>query len=518
MPDALAKGSAVIVGGLLAIVIGILVFTSRPPVGANEVVAEFDDAFPLIEGMYVRVDGAIAGSVGPIEVNDRGNAEVTLLLDDTIEEPKADARAVIRQQDTTGDSYVAFEPNPTGSNEPLAEEGLVCETAARGETCPQTMIAPRLDDLLNAFAEPERAGVKLILTELATALSRRGEDLHDAAFEMRPALDEANAALAEVNGQNAALKRLISSAEDVTGQAAERRNELGRLISGLEATVVTTAEHGASLDASLARLPATAETAQGTLRRLTRAAVAGRPLARQLAAGAPQLATAVGRLPGFLDDADATIDATKPTLQLTRRLLRAARPSLEIGNDRVVTGVFDFVGAASELINSVLGGTGDPENDGAFPALFDDDSYGDPDAGTLGRRGFGAVAVQPGDLPNYEPEHANRNWLRVSAILNCGIFGAPTEPGCLADVISGGGFPFPLKSEARRRSHRSAGGTPQGGGESGAPAPKALPKLTLPELDDLLEGLGKGKGKPGKGGKGPSAGAVADVLDFLMGD
>ena len=529
MPDALAKASTALVAGLLVMVIGILVVTSRPPAGANEVVAEFDDAFPLIEGMYVRVDGAIAGSVGPIEVNDSGNAEVTLLLDESIAAPMDDARAVIRQQDTTGDSYVAFEPNPDGSDQPLGPDGITCETTEHGEVCPRTMTAPRLDDLLNAFAEPERAGVKLILNELATALEQRGESLHDAAFELKPALETANSALAEVNEQNEALKQLITSAEAVTGQAADRSAELERLISGLEATVRTTAEHGTALDASLATLPDTAASARTTLAALRRAAVKGRPLAEEVAAGAPELATAIGQLPAFLDDAEATIDASKPTLELTLRLLNAALPSLEVGNDRVVTGLFDFTGAASELINSVLGGTGDPDNDGAFPALFDDDSYGVPGEGTLGRRGFGAVAVQPGDLPPYPAEHANRNFLRVSAILNCGIFGVPIEPGCLADVIADPPIPFPLRAAERARHpggdaaapspSRPEGGGPAGG--AGAPGPPALP-----DLGDLLGALGGsspaggGKGKDSGGTKGgaPSSGAVNDLLDFLLGD
>ena len=129
MPDLLAKGVAVTVGVLLAIVIGILVVTSRPPASATVVTAEFDNAFPLIEGMYVRVDGAIAGSVGTIEVNDRGNAEVELNLNDSIEPPSSDATAAIRQQDTTGDSYVAFEPGDSG--EPLGKEGIVCAELRR---------------------------------------------------------------------------------------------------------------------------------------------------------------------------------------------------------------------------------------------------------------------------------------------------------------------------------------------------------------------------------------------------
>jgi hypothetical protein len=313
----------------------------------------------------------------------------------------------------------------------------------------------------------------------------------------------------------------------VTGQAAERSTELERLINGLEATVVTTAEHGAALDASLERLPATASQAKTTLAALTRAAVEGRPLAEEVAIGAPELATAIERLPAFLDDAEATIDASKPTLELTRRLLVAALPSLIVGKDRVVTGVFDFTAAASDLINSVLGGTGDPDNDGAFPSLFDDDSYGVPGEGTLSRRGFGAVAVQPGDLPLYPPEHANRNFLRVSAILNCGIFGVPVEPGCLADVIAG--LPLQARSGAgaqrsgdpERRTRDSQAGA---GGQPGATSPK-LPGLKLPKIEDLLAPLGGGSGKGGNGKPGGgkpkppgSTQAVNDLLDFLLGN
>ena len=51
-------------------------------------------------------------------------------------------------------------------------------------------------------------------------------------------------------------------------------------------------------------------------------------------------------------------------------------------------------GATADLLNSVLGG------EDAFPALFGDDSYGEG-GGTLDKRGFGAVAVEPGDLPGY---------------------------------------------------------------------------------------------------------------------
>ena len=519
MNDLLAKGVAATVAVLLLAVVGILVFTSRPSSGAEQVVAEFDDAFPLIEGMHVRVDGAIAGSVGTIEVNDRGNAEVSLVLNDSVEQPMADATAAIRQQDTTGDSYVAFDPggdpeDPLGS-EPLGEDGIVCEGF---DECGSTLVAPRLDDLLNAFGPAERTGLQLILVEIAKALDRRGDDLNDAALALRPAFESANQALAEVNQQNDALKQLISSAESVSGQAARRDAELAHLIDSLSTTVETTAGESAALDAGLQRLPATATQARTTLAALSGAASAARPLAEQVAVGAPRIATALDRAPGFLDNLDGFLTDTRPTLDLTRRLLRDAEPTLRVGKERVITGPFDLTGATADLLNAVLGG------EDAFPALFGDDSYGEGQ-GTLGKRGFGAVAVEPGNLPGYPAEHEPRNWLRVSAVINCEVFGAPIEPGCLADVLSGA-TPLPVSARGDSRidsavEGRAGLGGAQGGGDQDAGQPQAPsggggkggdvvpPSVEIPNLPELkLPGLGKDL-------LGPRLGKLGRGLDRL---
>lgn len=514
MPDLLARGMAAMVAGLLAVAVAALVITSQPPAGSQVVNAEFDDAYPLIEGMHVRVDGAIAGSVGDIEVNDRGNAVVSLTLNDSIEPARADATAAVRQQDTTGDSYVAFEPGD--SDERLGEEGIVC---AAHDRCEQTLVAPRLDDLLNAFGPGERTGVKLILVETAKALDRRGADLNAAALTLRPALVEANKALAEVSSQNRALKDLLASASAVTGQAAGRGRELAALIDGLAVTLHETSEEREALDAGLDRLPETAAEARRTLAALGRTTRAAIPIARDLEAGAPQFASAIERLAPFLGQASAWLDDTEPTIALTRKLVRAAQPSLEVSKERVVTGAFDLTGATADLLNTVLGG------EDAFPALFGDDSYGVGE-GTLGKRGFGAVAVEPGDLPGYPAAHADRNWLRVSAVINCEVFGRPVEPGCLAEVVADGA---PTKAAAKKRSVRGKRGPLSGAGSAEGSQKRAGPKRSevpgLPTIPELLEGAGgaaegllPGKGNRGRsGGAGDARGALEDVVDFLFG-
>ncbi len=513
MPDLLAKGVALTVAALLLIVVGVLYFTSRPPAGANEVTAEFDNAFPLIEGMYVRVDGAIAGSVGKITVNDQGNAEVELELDNSIEPPTANATAAIRQQDTTGDSYVAYDPG--NAKQPLGPDGIACKSY---DECDHTLVAPRLDDLLNSFGSNQRAGIKLILDETAKALDRRGADLNAAALQLKPAVAQADIALQQVNSQNDALKQLLASSENVTGQLASRNKRLGDLIGSLSATLDTVSQQTGPLDESLAKLPETASRARTTLAALTRTAQTAQPLAEQTARSAPLLASALRRFPGFLDNASSFLTDTRSTLVLTKHVLKAAQPTLEIGKKNVVTGSFDLIGATSDLLNSVLGGKD------AFPALFGDDSYGHGE-GTLGKRGFGSVAVEPGDLPGYPSSWKPRNWLRVSAVINCEVFGVPVHPGCLTEALSslrakqraenasndakrsnaladaakavrGSDAVVPGSKQGGGRDHGSGGGGSSGGGnqQSGGGSHGGH----VPDLPDLGKDTKKGLGAVGK--------------------
>ena len=516
MPDVVAKTMAVISAVLLALAIAILYVTSRPPSGTQEVVAEFRNAFPLIEGMHVRVDGAIAGSVGTIEVNDEGLAAVTLLVEEEIEDPTADASAAIRQGDTTGDSYVAYDPGDEDA--PLGDvDGIptiVCDAKTAEDPCSNTLVAPRFDDLLNAFGPSERAGIQLILVELARAVDKRGGDLNQAALELRPALVAASRALDEVNGQNAALRSLIRDTEAVTAQAADRRVQLNHLIESLGRTLEATTSELPALDAGLLKLPPTVDRAESTLAALTSAATATTPLARELASGAPQLAETLRLAPPFIDDAEFVVDRATPTLKLTRDLLAASEPTIKADPQRVVTGPFDLAPAVSNLFRGILGG------DTTFDAFF-----GAP----VSQRGFGAVAVEPGNQAGYPPGY-DRNFLRISAVVNCEAFGVPIRPGCLLDAITNlrgdgtagsSGLASDGNADDPVPDSGDGGGGSGGGGQGGNDdVAETLDGLGLDDtldgldLDGALDGLGLGGGAQGTP---PATGQeIQDLLDFLL--
>lgn len=526
MADVVAKAMAVIMGVLFVLVLAILVVTSRPSSGTREVVAEFRDAFPAIEGMQVRTDGANAGSTGKISVTGQGLASITLQVDKAVPAPRSDATATIRQLDSTGDSYIAYDPGK--SSRPLAERDgdptIACDAPAPTSPCTNTLASARLDDLVNAFGPAEQAGVKLILQNLSEALEQRGEDVNRAALRLVPALDGANKALDEVNGQNRALSSMIVDLEAVSGQASSRRVQLGRLIGSLDRTLATTAAVRPQLDAGLRGLPATQDRLRGTLAGVERAATAARPLATDLATAAPGLRTLLERAPGFLDDVREALRDGRPTLELTRRLLVAGAPTIAADPQRVVTGSFDLAPALSNLLKGILGG------DDTIKAFFGDERNG----GAEDRPGFGfglgAVASEPGDQPGYPGNWQDRNFVRVSAILNCQAFGAPIRPGCLADLLAAREKRSRQPKERepdRPQPQPSSPGLPQLPTPELPDLPKALvillPSLsdipilskTLDELPRLLPSLDLRPGGAGAGG-GDGGSEVKSLLDFLL--
>jgi phospholipid/cholesterol/gamma-HCH transport system substrate-binding protein len=412
----MARAAALTGVALLLAALGALIVTSRPSLtGGEQVKAEFHDVYPLLEGMDVREYGALAGTVQEIEVTDRGTVLVTVVLTKDATRPRADAAAAIRQQDVTGNSYLALSPGDAA--EPLGDRVIPMS---------RTLVAPRFEDLLNALDKPVQQGMQIILAQLGVMMDRRGEDLNRAALTLRPALSAAHQALTEVASQNRTLRALISDAEHVTGQVAGSSRQLGGLVDSLASTARTTADHAPALDRALAAAPRTADAAAGTLARLTRVAVAGRPLARTLGRASPEIVRTARAIGPFLDDVPPILTDAESTLQVVRKLLTAAEPTLAAAPKRALTAPFDVAGSAGKLLNTLLG------NEDLLPGLFGASDYGKGPAGNT-RVGLGAMGVETGNQAGYPGDYDPlRYFLRAVAIPSCESFGLPIKPGCLA--------------------------------------------------------------------------------------
>jgi len=531
----IARATALATVALAVVAVVALYVTSRPDVlrGGTEVNAAFEDAYPLLEGMHVRVDGAVAGTVKEIELGDDGNAHITMQLFEGTKPPRIDAVAAIRQEDITGDSYVSLS---LGDSEAALGEAEIAPD--------NTLSAPRFDDLLNAFSEPVRRGLELVFVELGRALEGRGEALNEAALDLRPGLEAANQALAEVNSQNDALVALIQDSQRVTAQAAARSDELGALVSGLAATLRETSEHLPALDAALERAPETVARSRTTLAKLEATAEAATPFARTLNEAAPRFVETANLLGPFLADASVVFDDVGPTLDLVTKLLRVSEPTLEADPKRVFTAPFDLTAGIGAVLDTLIG---DPA---LVESLFGGECYGGRVCDASDDEGLGSIAVEGGNLLGYPTNNPDRWFIRAAAVGSCETFGVPIAPGCftqlpefiqnllssLPGVPSLPGQQAAAGTGGSRPGAAGNGTSPAGpiGGEEGTPAVPGLdlpaPQGPLPDLGkglgDTVDGVlgdlglgpkdkggGKGKGDKGTGGGGP----VKDLLDFLLG-
>ena len=264
--------------------------TSRPPSGTQEVVAEFRNAFPLIEGMHVRVDGAIAGSVGTIEVNDEGLAAVTLLVDDGDRGP--DRRRERRDPPGRHDRRQLRRLRPRRRRRAAARRRRQADDRLRR----QDRGGPVLEHARRAALRrpPERlraAGAGRHQADPRRARARRRQ------ARRRPQPGGARAAPGARRrrpgagrGQRAERRAAQPDRRHRGRHRAGRRpaGQLERLIESLGADARGDRRPNCRRSTpGSQKLPATVDRAESTLAALTAAATATTPLAEELASGAP---------------------------------------------------------------------------------------------------------------------------------------------------------------------------------------------------------------------------------------
>jgi phospholipid/cholesterol/gamma-HCH transport system substrate-binding protein len=368
--------------------------------------AIFKDAWPLVPGMDVRVSGAVVGSVRRVQLTDRGTALVTFQLRPGVSAPRADASVAIRQDDLLGDSDLSLELGTAA--QPL--RGPIPLT--------RSIQAPRLDDFLDIFRAPVRAGLQAFLVELGTAIENRGLDVNRAILDLRPGFQALGNVFTELTTQISSLKQVLSSGQSVTSQLAGRSHDLGRLVDGLQRTLAGVTAQSTRLNAGLEQLPQTLTDTTTTLNRLTGLTHAATPLAQTVAAAASGFETAALRLPTYAGALQTASRYAAPTITLAGDALRAAGPTLAPLSRTAVSALLNPANGLFAALKPIF--------DNAATALF-----GSPS----GVGGLGGVVVPGNDAlaPNVDPA---RDYIAGYLVIGCQLFGVPATPGCLSRILS----------------------------------------------------------------------------------
>lgn len=438
--------SVALLGLTAAIVIaGVLLWNAAlGNTGGPTWTAEFTDARGLVAGNDVRTGGAVVGRVSDISLSRAGTALVHFTISDRRASPRADAAAAIRPSDLLGDNYLSLSPG-------------TAKAPLRGSiTTANTVNAPRLDQVLDAFQPNVRDGLRALLVEGGIALDERGGSLARAIVDLRPTLDAAGGVLNELADQNVALARMLPAAASAAGQLDAQRGDLGPLLDGLARTLSATAGSATALDHTLLGLPSTLSRLRATASGLSTLAVTATPVARTVGAVAAPLNDALRGLPDLLERVRTGMPGLTGAVDAARTALVTGGPGLEqLGRAMPV------LHTQAPAISALLGKL-DQSAPGIAQGFFVD---------------FPGQAAEPGDQPFDPFADPTRNYWRGAAVLTCQTFGVPVAPGCLTQAIADLSAATP---HSLLRAAAAPATTHQGKTASAAPSPATPTPIRTP--------------------------------------
>jgi phospholipid/cholesterol/gamma-HCH transport system substrate-binding protein len=296
---------ATLIGAI--VLVGLLLFGGG---GGYTVTAKLINAGQLVEGNDVQVSGIPIGRVTGIRISDDGQALVELkITDDEFTPLRAGTKAVIRQFSQSGiaNRFVDLEMPPGSGGPKIPDGGRI--------GVDETRTAVDLDALFNTIDARTRKGLRGTIRGFARQFSGRGAQANAGFLYLNPALSTSSRLFGELNRDNPTLRRFVTDSARLVTTLAERDDALTELVSNLNATTGALGARQERLADAVGRLPGFMRQAnttfvnlRGALDDLEPLASAARPVAR--------------RLGPFLDSARPFARDARPTFRDLNGILR----------------------------------------------------------------------------------------------------------------------------------------------------------------------------------------------------
>jgi phospholipid/cholesterol/gamma-HCH transport system substrate-binding protein len=271
--------------------------------GGYTVSAVFENGGQIVKGNIVEIAGVQAGSVKSISITPDGQAKIKMGIDGKYKPLPAATRAIIRQASQSGyaNRYVELQLPPGATKgSPTIKDGGTLPAS-------QTVATVDIDQLFNTLDPSTRKALQDFFKGSAAqyrGVTRQGNiGLH----YLNPLLSTSSRLFNELNRDTPVLEHFLSDSAHLVTAVAQRRDDLAALVQNLNTTTRAIGSQKAALADSIGRLP-------GFLRNAN---------------------TTFVNLRATLDDLDPLVNASKPVakklkpfLDQVRPLARDARPTV----------------------------------------------------------------------------------------------------------------------------------------------------------------------------------------------
>ncbi|MEY2532225.1 MAG: phospholipid/cholesterol/gamma-HCH transport system substrate-binding protein [bacterium] len=288
-------------------------------------------AFPEAAQLGLEADVRIAGvNIGKVRAKDidprrRNRTIATIEVDPSYAPIARDARAMLRQKTLLGETYVEISPGRRDRAGAVPDKGFLADGHVRPSV--------QLDEIFDALDPQTRLAFSAWQRDMAAAIRGHGEDLNDALGTLPAFADDGTDLLRVLDGQQAAVQRLIGNTGVVFGALTEDERKLHDLIVTAGRTFDVTARRQDSLAETFRIFPTFLDESKLTFARLERFSRDTDPLVRDLRPALRDVVPALRDVRALspdlrrtFTDLDPLITASKTGLPALRDTLDGARP------------------------------------------------------------------------------------------------------------------------------------------------------------------------------------------------
>lgn len=276
----------------IAVILYFLLFTG-PSYTVKTIVPS---AGQLVNGNQVKVAGKAVGKVSKIELTDDNRAAIELKISDTFAPLRKGTRLTIRQTSLSGiaNRYVQVDLPPENEAGPEMKSGSRIPT---DQATPEVA----LDSIFNTFDAETRRGLKRFTQGLGDLYDGETKTANKGIRYLNPLFGSSRRLFNELNRDEKTLERFIVDTADVFTALSTRQDDISGVVTNLNGTFAALAAEDDNLAEGIGKLP-------GFMREAN---------------------TTFVNLRGTLDEVDPLVDASRPAARSLQRLLPELRQFTE---------------------------------------------------------------------------------------------------------------------------------------------------------------------------------------------